>query len=102
MFLIKSRKSPNFISFPSADNEEDNKFRDLIMFWPHRNIREIENLSSDEVEALWKEKDYFPDYDGLGQAKTKVQTIKNRIIKTMSEVNLNHDSDAEFVKIYFD
>ena len=96
------RKSPKFISFPSANNEEDKKFRDLIMFRPHRNRREIENLSSDEVEALWKEKDYFPDYDGLGQAKTKVQTIKNRIIKTMSEVNLNHDSDAEFVKIYFD
>lgn len=93
------RKSPKFISFPSASNE-DLKFRDLIMFRPHRNRREIENLSPEEVEALWMEKDYFPDYDGLGQAKTKVQTIKNRIVKTMSEVI--HDSAAEFVKIYFD
>ena len=100
--IFVRRKSPKFITFPTAKSEEDLKFSELILFRPHRNREEIENLSSDEIQALWMEKDCFPDYDGLGQAKTKIQTVKNNILKTMSIVNLNPDSDAEFVKIYFD
>ena len=96
------RKSPKFITFPTTNNEEDSKFSEVIMFRPHTNRKEMENLSADEIEALYTEKDCFPDYDGLGQAKTKIQTIRTRILKTMFVGNLNSDSDTEFVQIYFD
>ena len=55
------------------------------------------------MSALFNEKDQFPEFDGLGEPLTKIQTIKLRSNGFMFESDFKKcDDSSEFVKIYFD
>ena len=99
------RNMRKVLSFPIYDSEDNEKqmFTDIVLFKHSKSFDELKNLTSEQIQFIFNEKDVFPLLNGLGMPLSKIDTIKLRLNSTMCDVKYNlSDCEAEFVKIYFD
>ena len=99
--VFQRRSRRKVISY--SRDENTSLHTELVLFRPHTSREELENLDINTMSDLFKEKDQFPELNGLGEPLTKIQTIKLRSNGFMFDSKFNKcDENSEFVEIYFD
>ena len=69
--IYKKRDFAKIITFPQfEEGSEEQMYRDLTLFKPHKRD-EFKNLTYQEVLALYKSCDVYPNIDGQGNIMTK-------------------------------
>jgi hypothetical protein len=104
VFIRRKRSKKKLISFPVISDDPDQvMFRELVLFKHHESKDEFENLTATEIRNLFNEQDVFPEVNGDGDCLSKIQTIKQRVNRSMFDITFDvTDCESEFVKIYFD